>query len=186
MPSDHVIADTAAFQKSIERGIPAASGGDIVTFGVKPNKPETGYGYIEIGTSTDSGAYAVNRFVEKPAFKKAEEYLHAGNFLSNAGIFLYAGQTMIDAYAEHAPDTLRNTTAALNRAQTDLDFLRLDHAAYAQCETNRSTMQLSRKEVPSHACRSRMIGMTLGPGRHCGKSGVKTALAMSPTVMSCA
>lgn len=51
MPSDHVIADTAAFQKSIERGIPAASGGDIVTFGVKPNKPETGYGYIEIGTS---------------------------------------------------------------------------------------------------------------------------------------
>jgi mannose-1-phosphate guanylyltransferase/mannose-6-phosphate isomerase len=151
MPSDHVIADTTAFQKSIERGIPAASSGDIVTFGVKPDKPETGYGYIEIGTSTDSGAYAVNRFVEKPPFKKAEEYLRAGNFLWNAGIFLYAAQTMIDAYAEHAPNTLRNANAALDGAQTDLDFLRLDHAAYAQCE-NQSLDYAIIEKMSSVAC----------------------------------
>jgi mannose-1-phosphate guanylyltransferase / mannose-6-phosphate isomerase len=134
MPSDHVISDTAAFQNSVKRGIPAARGGDVVTFGVKPDKPETGYGYIEIGAGTESGAHAVNRFVEKPPINKAEEYLRAGTFLWNAGIFLYAAQTMIDAFAEHAPNTLESATAALDRAQTDLDFLRLDHTAYAQCE----------------------------------------------------
>jgi len=134
MPSDHVIADTTAFQSSIELGIPEARDGNIVTFGVKPDKPETGYGYIEIGNGTSGGAHAVNRFIEKPPLEKAEQYLRAGNFLWNAGIFLYAAQTMIDAFAEHAPDTLRHAKAALDRAQTDLDFLRLDQEAYAQCE----------------------------------------------------
>ncbi|MGI9475458.1 MAG: mannose-1-phosphate guanylyltransferase/mannose-6-phosphate isomerase [Hyphomicrobiaceae bacterium] len=133
MPSDHVIADTAAFQRSIGKGIEAAKDGRIVTFGVKPDKPETGYGYIEVGDVAND-VHAVTRFVEKPPLETAEAYLKAGNFLWNAGIFLYASRAMIAAFETHAPDTLRHCRDALANAKQDLDFLRLDEAAYAQCE----------------------------------------------------
>ena len=133
MPSDHVIADTAGFQSSIAKGVDAATGGRIVTFGVKPDKPETGYGYIEV-SDVHNSVHAVSRFVEKPPMAKAEAYLQAGNFLWNAGIFLYSARAMIAAFEAFAPETLRHCRAALELATADLDFLRLDKAAYAQCE----------------------------------------------------
>ncbi len=133
MPSDHVIADTKGFQSSVKKGVDAATGGRIVTFGVKPDKPETGYGYIEVGDVHNS-VHAVSRFIEKPPKAKAEAYLQAGNFLWNAGIFLYSARVMIAAFEAFAPETLRHCRAALELAKADLDFLRLDKAAYAQCE----------------------------------------------------
>jgi len=133
MPSDHVIVDTAAFQRTIQKGFDAACDGRIVTFGVKPDKPETGYGYIEVGQG-DNDVHAVSRFVEKPVKETAEEYLKAGNFLWNAGIFLYSARTMIAAFEKHSPETLRHCRDALEHAKLDLDFLRLDETAYAQCE----------------------------------------------------
>lgn len=133
MPSDHVIADVAGFQASVAKGIDAAADGRIVTFGVKPDKPETGYGYIEIGSAKDS-VHDVSRFVEKPDRATAEAYLKAGNFLWNAGIFLFSARAMIAAFEAHAPATLGHCRAALEAAKVDLDFLRLDEASYAQCE----------------------------------------------------
>ena len=134
MPSDHAIRNDDAFRTSIQRGMAAALAGNIVTFGVNPDKPETGYGYIDTGAGSGDGSLSVNRFVEKPPKEKAQAYLEAGNFLWNAGIFLFSAKTMIDAFAEHAPDTLGHARSAFEKATTDLDFLRLDPAEYALCE----------------------------------------------------
>ena len=133
MPSDHVMSDRAGFQRAIEKGVDAARNGGIVTFGVKPDAAETGYGYIET-TVSDNDILNVTRFVEKPSRKKAQEYLSAGNYYWNAGIFLYSAATMIEAFERHAPDILHHCRAARDNARTDLDFLRLDKAAYEQCE----------------------------------------------------
>jgi len=134
LPSDHVIDDHQSFQKTIETGVEAAKSGNIVTFGVRPDAPETGYGYIETSVLDGASVLDVERFVEKPSLEKAEDYLKSGNFLWNGGIFLYAPATMIKAFEQHAPDTLAQCQAALANAKRDLDFLRLDKAAYEQCE----------------------------------------------------
>ncbi|MCP4936740.1 MAG: mannose-1-phosphate guanylyltransferase/mannose-6-phosphate isomerase [bacterium] len=134
LPSDHIIKDVEKFQETILSGIADANKGHLVTFGIKPTAPETGYGYIE--TSGDPQmALDVERFVEKPVRAKAKGYLAAGNFFWNAGIFMYRAGSMIEAFANHAPQILRHCRAALEKAQSDLDFLRLDKPSYAQCES---------------------------------------------------
>ncbi|WP_088342797.1 MULTISPECIES: mannose-1-phosphate guanylyltransferase/mannose-6-phosphate isomerase [Rhodomicrobium] len=129
LPSDHVIADAAAFRDTVLRGVPAAMDGALVTFGIEPTEPHTGYGYIE--TSPGGDALRVKRFVEKPDARTAATYLASGNFFWNAGIFLMQARALIEAFANHAPDILRGCERALASAQPDLDFLRLDPAAYA-------------------------------------------------------
>src|SRR5262249_57424288 len=104
-PSDHMIADAATFADAVENGIAAAEAGALVTFGVEPDSPHTGYGYIE----TESGIasdHRVKRFIEKPSLKAAEEYLDAGGFYWNAGIFLFKSATMLDLIETHAPQIL--------------------------------------------------------------------------------
>ena len=134
LPSDHVIEEDDKFRQTIMAGTQEARNGHLVTFGIKPTAPETGYGYIE---TTKSGADALDvvRFVEKPERDRAEKYLSAGNFFWNAGIFMYRAGTMIDAFAEFAPDILRHCREALEKADHDLDFLRLDESSYGQCES---------------------------------------------------
>ncbi|MGC1494881.1 MAG: mannose-1-phosphate guanylyltransferase/mannose-6-phosphate isomerase [Sulfitobacter sp.] len=132
-PSDHYITQAAAFRESVKRGIKAAEAGQIVTFGITPDKPETGYGYLELGSNEANGAVPLKRFVEKPQLAEAERMLAAGGYLWNAGIFMYTAQTMIDAFAAHAPDTLAHVRAAVDKAQADLGFLRLDPDAWAKC-----------------------------------------------------
>ncbi len=134
LPSDHVIKDRAGFQKTVLAGAQPAGEGHLVTFGIRPTGPETGYGYIETHQSAEV-AQEVVRFVEKPERAVAEQYLAAGNFYWNAGIFLYRAGTMIEAFAAHAPDILRHCKEALVKADTDLDFLRLDERAYGACES---------------------------------------------------
>ena len=134
LPSDHVIKDKENFQKTILSGAEQASNGHIITFGITPTGPETGYGYIETN-GADKTALDVVRFVEKPEREKAENYLAAGNFYWNAGIFLYRAGTMIDAFSTHAPEILANCQKALDRADHDLDFLRLDQETYGACES---------------------------------------------------
>ncbi len=134
MPSDHVMDDEKGFRASIEKGIESARDGHIVTFGVQPTTPETGYGYIE--TVPGSGnVFDVRRFVEKPSREVATGYLDAGNYFWNAGIFLYSAGMMIEAFRKHAPETLHQCRLALEKARADLDFLRLDEEAYAPCES---------------------------------------------------
>ena len=133
-PSDHYITQADQFCASVQRGIAAARAGRIVTFGIKPDRPETGYGYLELGDTEEDGALPLKRFVEKPERKEAERMLAAGGYLWNAGIFMYTAQTLISAFAEHAPDMLSHVQAAVDGAQPDLGFLRLAPEPWAKCE----------------------------------------------------
>lgn len=133
-PSDHYITQADEFCENVHKGIAAAQSGQIVTFGIHPDRPETGYGYLELGEEEVHGARPLKRFVEKPVRAEAERMIAAGGYLWNAGIFMYAAQTMIDAFAAHAPDMLAHVQMAVDKAEPDLSFLRLDPAAWAKCE----------------------------------------------------
>lgn len=128
-PSDHVIPDAAAFRDTVMRGLPAAKSGSLITFGVKPAEPHTGYGYIDSAGQGD--VLPVKRFVEKPDMARAAEYVAAGNFYWNAGIFLMSAQALLEAFRVHAPDVLGVAERAVRKAKIDLDFLRLDEHAYS-------------------------------------------------------
>lgn len=135
-PSDHVIPDAQAFRSAVQTGVAAAEEGMIVTFGIRPTRAETGYGWLElVGPATEGTTIALKRFVEKPPRDLAETMLAAGNFLWNAGIFLCSARTMLDAFARHAPDFLAPVTAAVDAARVDLGFLRLDPAAWSTAES---------------------------------------------------
>ncbi len=123
-PSDHVVPDAEAFGRAVDLGTPAARAGQIVTFGITPTRPETGYGYMET-TGPGEGPVPLKRFVEKPDATNAERMIADGNFLWNAGIFLFSAKTMIAAFTAHAPEFIGPVGAALEQGQMDLGFLRL-------------------------------------------------------------
>jgi mannose-1-phosphate guanylyltransferase/mannose-6-phosphate isomerase len=133
-PSDHSIDDPAAFRATVQRGVAAARSGRIVTFGITPTRAETGYGWLELDTAHVGDATALRRFVEKPDAAQATAMLAAGNFLWNAGIFLFTARTILAAFAAHAPNLLPPVRAALGEARADLGFLRLDPAAWARAD----------------------------------------------------
>lgn len=133
LPSDHIVHQKERFQDAILKGCDAARNGALVTFGIVPETPETGYGYIEAEQSEDL-VKTVVRFVEKPDADTAKSYIDAGNFFWNAGIFLFSAQAMINAFEKHAPETLKHCKEALVKACRDLDFLRLEKEAYSKCE----------------------------------------------------
>jgi len=134
-PSDHVVPDAAAFRAAVEAGLPAAMAGKIVTFGIRPTRAETGYGWLEVaGQPQDNRPVTLTRFVEKPKQDVAESMLASGNFLWNAGIFLFTAETILAAFRAHAPAMVAPVTAAVEAAQADLGFLRLDPSAWAKAE----------------------------------------------------
>ncbi len=132
MPSDHYIPETERFVETVMRAREAAERGAIVTFGVVPSGPETGYGYIETAEGGAGGLLKVLRFVEKPEREVAEKFVASGNFYWNAGIFLFSAATMREAFERHAPDLLPPCSEALEKARRDFDFLRLDEKAYGR------------------------------------------------------
>ena len=133
-PSDHVIPDAEAFRAAVARGLAAVEAGDIVTFWITPDHPETGYGYLELAAAPEASGAPVKlaRFVEKPARAAAEEMLAAGNFLWNAGIFLFRAADMIAAFETHAPELSAAVRAAVDEAVPDLGFLRLAPGPWAK------------------------------------------------------
>ncbi len=133
LPSDHVIQDATAFRQTVLQGVSAARNGAIVTFGITPTRPETGYGYLQLAESPDApGPLPLRRFIEKPSATQAAEMLAAGSFLWNAGIFLFSVRTILDAFQTHAPDFLAPVQAAVADRRRDLGFLRLSPDAWAQ------------------------------------------------------
>lgn len=124
-PSDHVVPDAEAFGRAVDQGVPLAQEGRIVTFGIAPTRPETGYGYLELDGDTGDSAAPLRRFVEKPDAETARAMLAEGRFLWNAGIFLFTARSMIAAFRAHAPEFLQPVEAALAGAKKDLGFLRL-------------------------------------------------------------
>ena len=129
-PSDHVITDTSAFTAAVRRGLEPARAGQLVTFGVAPTHAETGYGWLELAEPSSEAPVALSRFVEKPDSARAEAMLAAGNFLWNAGIFLFTPAALIAAFEAHAPEVLAAMREAVARAKPDLGFLRLDLTSF--------------------------------------------------------
>lgn len=134
-PSDHVIPDVDAFHSAVLTGLDAIKNGKIVTFGITPTRPETGYGYLELSKLASGEAVDLVRFVEKPDASNALTMIEAGNYLWNAGIFLFRASDLIDTFELHAPQLIGDVKAALADLKTDLDFLRLDPAAWSKCES---------------------------------------------------
>ena len=133
-PSDHVIADEKTYRETLKLGIEiAASGETIVVLGVRPTRPETGYGYIEVGAPAPSQSLRVRRFTEKPDAARAAEFLTAGNYLWNSGMFLWSARTLTRALEEHLPKTaaiLAQIAATYGTRKFDSTLKKL----YAKCE----------------------------------------------------
>jgi mannose-1-phosphate guanylyltransferase/mannose-6-phosphate isomerase len=133
-PADHVLPDTAAFHAAVAAGAKAADQGRLVTFGITPDRPETGYGYLQLTARPDGSGDAItlNRFVEKPDLARAKALLEQGDCLWNAGIFLFRARDMIAAFAAHAPDLMAPARAAVEHARPDLGLLRLAPEPWSQ------------------------------------------------------
>lgn len=135
-PSDHVIAQDGSFEDAVQKALPAAQAGNIVTFGISPDRPETGYGYLELGSipETASTPVPLKSFVEKPNLETAKDMLADGRFLWNAGIFMFSVRTIVEAFQSYAPSLLVAVQQSVDNAQSDLGFTRLDPEAWSQAE----------------------------------------------------
>lgn len=135
-PSDHVVPDTKAFHIAVTQGIKAVQDGQLVTFGITPDRAETAYGYLELAEKPDGSGAAIplSRFVEKPDAKTAQTMFAKGTFLWNGGIFLCAAKDIIDAFKTHAANLIDPVQSALEQAQPDLGFLRLAPEPWSKCE----------------------------------------------------
>ncbi|MCL4108792.1 UNVERIFIED_CONTAM: hypothetical protein GTU68_049133 [Idotea baltica] len=132
-PSDHVIPDGALFRTTVQAACDAATNGALVTFGIKPTRAETGYGYLNLGEGgdeTNACPRPLTSFVEKPDAARAAQMVSSGAFLWNAGIFLFSARTIIAAFIQHAPDFLSVVTDAVENARPDLGFTRLAGAPW--------------------------------------------------------
>ncbi len=137
MPSDHVVAQPAVFQEGVRHAARLAQDGAIVTFGITPDRPETGYGYIQAGASVgDGGARTITRFVEKPDLATAEGYLQAGDYLWNSGLFVLRASVWLQALERCRPDILAACQASWKDGVSDLSFLRVGAEAFAACPSD--------------------------------------------------
>jgi len=130
MPSDHHIPDPKAFAEMVQSGAAAAGGGAVVTFGVTPDRPETGYGYIELGGDTAAVCCAVTKFHEKPNLQTAEQMLGAGNYVWNAGIFLFQASTLLALAKQFEPEMLAAVQKSVDSATEDKNFWHIDSALW--------------------------------------------------------
>jgi mannose-1-phosphate guanylyltransferase/mannose-6-phosphate isomerase len=134
-PSDHVIPDDQAFRDAVNAAVPRARAGDLVTFGIVPDRPETGYGYLELAPGADPDARVpqdLASFVEKPDLERATQMITSGNYLWNAGIFLFTAEALIAAARSHAPELLPPVETAVSSASSDLGFTRLASSPWSQ------------------------------------------------------
>jgi mannose-1-phosphate guanylyltransferase / mannose-6-phosphate isomerase len=148
-PADHVIPDGALFRDAVTVARAEAEAGGIVTFGIRPDRPETGYGYLELAEGAGPPATGIQRlvrFVEKPDAARAAAMLASGRFLWNAGIFLFQARTIIAAFGRHAPQMLSGATEAVQRAGTDLGFTRLAPQPWAGLQSISIDFAIMEKE----------------------------------------
>lgn len=130
LPADHVIRDQAAFRAAVTAGAKAAAEGALVTFGVVPDAPETGYGYIRMGDAATDGTFQVAEFVEKPDAATAETYVSSGKFLWNSGMFMFKARAWLDELERFAPEMIAACRDSIGEAAGDLDFIRLAIEAF--------------------------------------------------------
>ena len=126
LPADHLIGDTASFADAVGKALPLAEEGWLVTFGISPAAPETGFGYIKQAESIGHGAFRVERFVEKPDAATAEKYVSSGDYAWNSGMFLFKASRYLEELRRYAPSIHSVSEAAFRTAKADLDFVRID------------------------------------------------------------
>jgi mannose-1-phosphate guanylyltransferase len=132
LAADHVIKNEAAFADAANKAKPLAEAGQVVTFGIVPSAPETGYGYIQCGAANDDG-FAVNRFVEKPSLEVAKQYLTEGGYLWNSGMFLVRASVYLEELKQYAPEIYTACLASYDNKADDLDFVRVGEEAFLEC-----------------------------------------------------
>ncbi|HIF9479227.1 TPA: mannose-1-phosphate guanylyltransferase/mannose-6-phosphate isomerase [Photobacterium damselae] len=133
LAADHVIQDTDAFLVSVQYAKAEAEKGKLVTFGIVPTHPETGYGYIARGDAINNNAYYVNAFIEKPVLELAKKYVNSGEYYWNSGMFLFKASRYLAELEKYAPEILVACQAAMDNSSVDLDFTRLDKAMFMAC-----------------------------------------------------
>ncbi len=136
LPADHVIRDLKAFHIAVRTAISAAQAGKLVTFGIVPTAPETGYGYIKQSAAVGDGVFAIERFIEKPDPARAAGFVKEGGYYWNSGMFLFRADRYLQELASHAPDIVKAARNALAGAQPDLDFVRVDKVAFEACRAD--------------------------------------------------
>jgi len=130
LSADHVIQDVEAFHQAINIASNQAQEGKLATFGIVPTDANTGYGYIKSSKDNIDGAYKVEEFVEKPDLATAQSYLERGNYLWNSGMFMFKAETLVNELTTHSPSIVTSVSNAINNAEQDLDFIRLDKKAF--------------------------------------------------------
>lgn len=136
LPADHLIGDDDNFADAVRQALPVAEAGWLVTFGVRPDRPETGFGYIKHAENIGPGAFRVEQFVEKPDLATAEAYLAKGGYDWNSGMFLFKASRYLEELRRQAPDMLQAVESAFATAKSDLDFVRVDEEAFARVPDN--------------------------------------------------
>lgn len=132
LPSDHVIKDVEVFQTSVMTAAGLAEKGHLVTFGIVPTFPATGYGYVKGGEHVAHHVYSLDKFVEKPCIEKAQEYLASGEYSWNSGMFVFKASSFIEELKVHNPEMAKLSIEAFEKAVVDADFIRLDKDAFDQ------------------------------------------------------
>jgi mannose-1-phosphate guanylyltransferase/mannose-6-phosphate isomerase len=136
LPADHLIGDMASFAEAVGKALPLAADGWLVTFGIRPEAPETGFGYIKRGGKVADGGFRVERFVEKPDAATARRYVEAGDFEWNSGMFLFKASRYLEELQQYAPAIHAASKTAFDDARADLDFVRIDPHAFAASPDN--------------------------------------------------
>ncbi|MDY0360176.1 MAG: mannose-1-phosphate guanylyltransferase/mannose-6-phosphate isomerase [Desulforegulaceae bacterium] len=131
LPADHYIGDMKNFKKSIKTGYEAAENDLVITFGIVPSSPETGYGYIKKGNQVSEKVSMVEKFVEKPDLETAKKYLESGKYFWNSGMFIFKAKTIIQEFEKNSPEILKCSKKAVEKSSVDLDFMRLDRESFS-------------------------------------------------------
>ncbi len=132
LPSDHVIADVKAFQNAVKTAAVNAEKGYLVTFGIVPTFPSTGYGYVKAAGSETDGAYTLEKFVEKPCLEKAQEYLASGEYAWNSGMFVFKASSFLEELKTHNLEMANLSIEAFEKASVETDFIRLDKNSFGK------------------------------------------------------
>lgn len=162
MPSDHVIGDPQAFQAAIDAALPLVERGWLATFGITPDGPETGYGYIRTGEEVAPGAYRVARFVEKPDLDTAVAMIATGDYVWNGGIFMFRADAYLRALETHAPAMLAAARAAMADARHDGHHVHPDEAAFAASPADSIDYAVMEKVAEAEGGRVAVIPVAMG------------------------
>jgi len=152
LPADHVVKDVQQFKRVVATGVESAANGHLITFGIIPDRAETGYGYIARGEKVPfqregGGAFRVDRFVEKPDLPTAEAYVASGEYYWNSGMFMFRASTYLEELGKFAPAMMAAVRLAYEKRAADLNFIRLDNEAFSSCPSDSIDYAVMEKTV---------------------------------------